>query len=232
MQNGSSSGVLNAARSYERLTTSVDEGLVRAQLDEIRTLLVTERASAALSIGRSLLQRFFGGSAARYRSRTRRNGNVSFAALLRHPELKTLGISRTNLYGCVSIWIQYHESGVERLRELSKSHQIALLPAPRDRLPDLVDTALTEALSHADLKSLVERERRLRDESRPRRGRPATPAPLKESRAAVKLLDRVASSDLGDLPGSHRDELLHQLQGLRDRAEDLLARLQGSGFVS
>jgi len=181
-------------RKRERIATTVDDQLVDEAVQEVRRTIVLSASEAAHQLGAWLLAHFWGDSAAQFRSKKQKN--LSFDALLARPELSAMGVSRTRLYDCVSICLQHRESGVEALLKLPKSHQIALLPAPRPAVADLAHDALEGAWSVRVLRAQVRLARLSASRgSRPGPGRPMLPEGVKAARAACSLLRGLAALD-------------------------------------
>lgn len=164
------------------------------QLRELERRAGMERV---LSVGRLILERFFGGSAAAWRER-RRNKNNSVRRLARHPGCP---FSHSFLNQALGVYVVVRELPcVQTFEHIGASHVIAVLHLCSDGQRAWLERAEQERWSVRELKSALLQCRRLEGE---RRGRPrSSPLSVSVARAQRSLaaldaaLDAIDSVDL------------------------------------
>ena len=176
----------------------VDEAVIQEALGEIRQRMVEGASRSAHSVGEYLLTRFFGGEPDRFYKRKKGEHPLFDALLDRTEDLSRLGLRRSTLYNCIGIHAQARalpQTAQEKIRTLPYSHQVALLPAPRERKRGLVTQA--GELSVRELKSRIkDAKREVLGESRA--GRPELPAFVKGLTRLKKAVEVATSGDLDD----------------------------------
>lgn len=208
---------------------TVDEGLIREALEEIRKRMVVGATATAHGVGEYLLDTFFGGDAEKYRSR-KKDGNPSFEALLKHQDLELLGLKRSSLYNCIGTWIQFEELGMPELQSLPVTHQVALLAAPETEKERLVQKAIKKGLSVKALKEEVEKARE-KNPSKSKSGRPPLPAFVKSIHALSKFVknpEKVFGNldEIDDLEEAEAQKLYQTVTGLKIQCEKLQKELE------
>jgi len=215
--------------SGAQVPATIDEGLVREAIEEIRKRMVIGMSVAAHGVGEYLLDTFFDGDPKKYRTRDK-DGSPSFDALLKHPDLERLSLSRTGLYDCVRVWIQYQELGLPGLQQLPLSHQVALLPAPAKVKEKLVEAAIEQGMSVRALKDEVGKARK-KNRGKNKAGRPALPVFVKSIHALGKFMKDPEGSfadleKIDDLDESQAQELYRTVTAMKLQCEKLQKELQ------
>lgn len=171
----------------------VDRERVERAIAAIRRRVVGDVSAAFLDVGRLLLDMFFAGDPASYRSRRRRD--PSFDALLADARIADLGLSRTRLYDCIRTHIQRIGMDDPRLDLLPFSHQVEILRAPEGRKREILDGAAGRDLSVRDLREMVVRARAEEPAAR-RGGRPRVPALERGLAELSRAVDLVCGEDV------------------------------------
>lgn len=208
---------------------TVDEGLVREAIEEIRKRMVVGATATAHGVGEYLLDTFFGGKPEMYRSRAK-DGNPSFDAVVNHPDLKHLGLKRSSLYNCIGTWIQFQELGMPELQSLPVTHQVALLSAPEGAKKKLAAKAARDGLSVKALKEEVEKARK-KDPEKGKAGRPPLPAFVKSIHALSKFVKNPETvfgnlDEIDDLEEAEAQKLYQTVTGMKIQCERLQKELE------
>lgn len=209
----------------------VNRELVDAALDHIRNTLTLGFARSALEVGQYLLDTFFDGDPSQFRNP--RCESPSFRALCETKGLSSMGVSRSTLYNCVQIHIQFTQSGIQELKDLSYSHQVTLLRAPQEVKEHLAKKAVDESIGVRQLMAQVTRSRPPSKRGRPRK--PEVVRAVDRIRTCLSKVDRENIDELNLNPRVNLQELLDsvddvckQLEHLRDDIENSVVLGVGS----
>jgi hypothetical protein len=189
------------------LDRAPDRVAFEATVVELRALERKSGLERMVSIGRLVLNRFFGGSPAAWRER-RRNKNNSVRRLAKHPGCP---FSHSSLNQALGVYVTVSSLPcVQTFEHCGASHVIAVLHLPLDAQASWLQRAECERWSVRDLKAAVLTSRRLEGE---RRGRPKG----RDARAIVARVRR-ATEVIAEALNHSEGLLLNEHDGRELRA--------------
>lgn len=197
---------------------TLDEALVDRVVEEIAEVHMRMGLVYHLTLGRLLMDRFFGGNTQAYDACSKRH--ASFRALARREDLP---VSHVSLYNAIAVYRQYADLPKNCRDRLPMAHHKALLPLKDNASrAALASRAAEEAMTVVELRRLVAGRREL-EKSTERRGRPRMLAMQKTLRWVERTLgdskNLLGKEDAAGLP----DE---ELQVLANAAEVGLRTLE------
>lgn len=200
----------------------VDRRDVDAVVAELRRLSQTATMELALTIGRLIIERFYGGSTTAWRQRGRRC--ASFRKLAARPDLP---MSATALYRSVAIYELWERLGaVTTWKHVGACHARAVLGLPPADQERVLMRAESEALTVREVAEVVTS---IREQRSDRRGRPRQPPLVRATSGMRRALETFAKVvEDGQLRDAERRELaalrlsLAELRAACDALEDRL----------
>jgi len=207
--------------------TERDEALLDQAVAEINRIYISKGLETARSIGRYVLEVFFGGNLAAFHQRNSKH--ETFRALASRTDLR---VAYNTLWYSVAVLDQLRALPVPIAESLPFTHHKLLLPIQSpEAKTELAKKAVDEHLSSRDFASLV-REARVKEIGPTRGGRPPLPAFVKGLSALSKAVavatseeisadffERVSPSEVRRLIA----EMEQQLSQLAELSDKLLA---------
>lgn len=184
----------------------VDDALVDEVVEAVNRLYVAKGLEVALAIGRSLIDRIFGGDPEQFRDAGR--ANASFRKLSQRADLR---VSHSFLWYACAVVAQVDELPDDLREALPLSHHRALVPL-RDAAAkaELARRAVDEEMTKRQLEKQVRLRRQALGETS-RAGRPPLPAAVKVVNRIGSVVRAAAESEVDGLDGVRARELAAQV---------------------
>jgi hypothetical protein len=200
----------------------VDQAVIDEVVRELHHLGHRAALDLALSVGRLIVEKFYGGRTDVWRQRSKRC--ASFRKLAARPDLP---ISAAGLYRAVAIYEVWQRIGdVATWKHVGASHLRAVLSLPAVDQDALLHRAETDNLSVRQLEVAVAE---LRAAGTDRRGRPRQSVVVRTVRQLERTIDgfqaTVDGAQLDTLDESSVNELRTRLGRLRRRCDEIVASL-------
>ncbi len=200
----------------------VDSAVIDEVVHQLHQLRHRAALDLALSMGRLIVDKFYGGRTDVWRQRGKRC--ASFRKLAARPDLP---ISAAGLYRAVAIYEVWQRiGGVATWKHVGACHLRAVLSLPAADQDLLLARAEADSLSVRELESAVAQ---LRAAGIDRRGRPRQSVVLRTVRQLERTLDgfdaMVDEAQLRTLDERSVTELRARLGRLRRRCDDIVASL-------
>jgi hypothetical protein len=211
----------NKATPTFRPVTAVDKVVI-----ELNRICRSATFEFALSVGKLVVDRLYGGNLDAWRSRGTRDR--SFAALTRRPELP---MSPGALYRCVATYEICERLGAaNRWKHVSSCHVRAVIGLPEEAQARLLDTAERQRWTVVQLENAAGS---FRPASSPRGGRPRLPEIAKTARALSRFVDEKgnlggAMSNIDELSPEQAREVFEAIGRLRLACDTLLPLIEGA----
>jgi hypothetical protein len=204
-----------------RRVTTVDHVLF-----ELHRICRTATRRFALSVGKLIVDRLYGGDVNAWRARGTQD--ETFAQLARSPDLP---MSPGALYRCVATFeLCQRLGGAEQWKHVSSSHMRAVLGLPHEAQRQLLASAERNRWTVAELESEAGEHR---PASSPRGGRPRLPELTKTARAIDRFLDsdgnfEGSASALTSMDAERARELYETFRRVRRACDSVLPVLEAA----
>ena len=208
----------NGLASHNGHDTAIGESVIEETAAEIRRFASTAMLAFADTVGRIVLERFYGGDLERWRSHSGKD--VSLRRLAER--LTEVSVSAATLYRCVGVHRVLSRLGDrEQWHHLTATHVRTVLPLPEPDQERLLRDAEASHWSVRDLEVAVRTTLR-----RPARGRPPTPPVERALRAIESYLapDGLAFSETAraaELDPAYLSEIHARLVRAQERLDRL-----------
>lgn len=186
--------------------------VVERVVRDLRAMSEIATLELAMSVGRLVVERMFGGSLGAWRRRGK--SDPTFAQLAKHPDLP---MSAASLYRAVCIYEMVQNlPAISAWKWLTVSHLRSVIGLP------VAEQERILSLAHANRWTVRQLEResaQVRARTNRRGGRPRVDPAVKVARKLQRILER----EVRDIDTSDSDELQQAICAIRDRCDELLA---------